>query len=447
MLPKSIQNRVFRRSSLDFKPLIPQLSPPSSTLHNTSHTRADFSRPLTSRTILKSTHTTSINSSILPCSSESAVKVFTELLSQYELTEIHKYSQIYYIGKNTKLFTIGNTNNWGFDTLKHHYIIILGDHIAYRYEILDILGKGTFGQVIKCFDHCLKELVAIKIVKNKPKLTKQSAIEIKILSAVAGCEGIVKLKDSFVFRSHTCMVFEILQMNLYEFSRLHKFTQMSLKDLQAVARQILIGIKSIHDKGIIHCDLKPENVLFSNLKSMSLKIIDFGSSCYCNEKIYNYIQSRFYRAPEVILGIPYSFPIDMWSFGCILVEMYVGYPLFPGENEMGLVQKIVETLGLPSNAFLSVAKRKKLFFEEDRGKNKERFRGAGKRTLVELIGTHDLEFIDFLKDIITWDPKARITVNQALDHNWMQKNYNKHKKPFKESYFRADLPRKKIVLY
>lgn len=446
MLPKPIQNRVFRRSSLDFKPLMPQLSPPSSTMHNNSHTRADFTRPLTSRTILKSTQSTSITSSILPCSAESAVKIFTELLSQYELTEIHKYSQIYYIGKNTKLFTIGNHNNWGFDTLKHHYIIILGDHIAYRYEIIDILGKGTFGQVVKCFDHCLKELVAIKIVKNKSKLTKQSTIEIKILNAVTDCDGIVRLKDSFVFRSHICMVFEILQMNLYEFSRLQKFTQMSLKDLQFIAKQICIGIKSIHDKGIIHCDLKPENILFSNVKLMNIKIIDFGSSCYYNEKIYNYIQSRFYRAPEVILGIPYSFPIDMWSFGCILVEMFIGYPLFPGENENDLVQKIVETLGLPSNAFLSMAKRKKFFFEEDRGKNKERFRMAGKRTLVELIGTHDLEFIDFLKDILSWDPKSRITVNQALDHHWMQKNYSKHKKAFKDSYFRADFIRKKIVL-
>jgi dual specificity tyrosine-phosphorylation-regulated kinase 2/3/4 len=64
-----------------------------------------------------------------------------------------------------------------------------------------------------------------------------------------------------------------------------------------------------------------------------IKVIDYGSACMWNERIYTYIQSRFYRAPEVILGIPFTAAIDMWSFGCILAELYTGYPLFPGESE------------------------------------------------------------------------------------------------------------------
>ncbi len=83
----------------------------------------------------------------------------------------------------------------------------------------------------------------------------------------------------------------------------------------------------------MHCDLKPENILLKNIKKSGLKIIDFGSSCFEFERMYTYIQSRFYRSPEVILGLAYGMPIDMWSFGCILAELYVGFPLFPGENE------------------------------------------------------------------------------------------------------------------
>jgi dual specificity tyrosine-phosphorylation-regulated kinase 2/3/4 len=79
-----------------------------------------------------------------------------------------------------------------------------------------------------------------------------------------------------------------------------------------------------------------------------LKIIDFGSSCFENERVYTYIQSRFYRAPEVILGLPYSLPIDMWSFGCIMAELFIGYPLFPGENEQEQIQMFMEILGVPS---------------------------------------------------------------------------------------------------
>ena len=73
--------------------------------------------------------------------------------------------------------------------------------------------------------------------------------------------------------------------------------------------------------------------MLKNEKKSGLKIIDFGSSCFHNEKVYTYIQSRFYRAPEIMLGVNYDMAIDMWSFGCILAELFSGYPIFPGENE------------------------------------------------------------------------------------------------------------------
>ena len=98
---------------------------------------------------------------------------------------------------------------------------------------------------------------------------------------------------------------------------------------------------------IIHCDLKPENILLCNPKRSAIKIVDFGSSCQLGQRIYQYIQSRFYRSPEVLLGIPYDLAIDMWSLGCILVEMHTGEPLFSGANEVDQMNKIVEVLGLP----------------------------------------------------------------------------------------------------
>jgi len=92
-------------------------------------------------------------------------------------------------------------------------------------------------------------------------------------------------------------------------------------------------LKYLREQDIIHCDLKPENILLKSPEKSGIKIIDFGSSCFSDERIYTYIQSRFYRAPEIILGIPYTTAIDMWSFGCILTELCTGIPIFPGESE------------------------------------------------------------------------------------------------------------------
>ena len=123
------------------------------------------------------------------------------------------------------------------------------------------------------------------------------------------------------------------------------------------------GFKYQRDHQIIHCDLKPENILLKQPNKSGIKIIDYGSSCFMDQRIYTYIQSRFYRAPEIVLGIPYTTAIDMWSFGCILAELYTGFPLFPGENEMEQLAYIMEIKGVPASYILDISTRKKLFFD------------------------------------------------------------------------------------
>jgi len=175
---------------------------------------------------------------------------------------------------------------------------------------------------------------------------------------------------------------------------------------------------------IIHCDLKPENILLNDISKSDITLIDFGSSCFDHEKIFTYIQSRFYRAPEIILGISYGISIDMWSFGCILAELLTGYPLFPGENELDQLSCIMEIFGAPPEDLLKEATRKKYFFASN-GKPRiiensnglKRFPGT-KKLEDFLPGAHP-DLIDFLKKCLHWFPKDRMTPSSALQHDWI----------------------------
>ncbi len=248
--------------------------------------------------------------------------------------------------------------------------IIAKDHVGYRYEVLQFLGKGSFGIAIKAFDHKRKEPVALKVIKNKKKYYYQAGVELKILQYLKENDpddtmNIIHMKDYVIFRKHLCITFELMSINLYEFLKLNDFEGLSLGLVRRFAIQLLYALKYTKEHEVIHCDLKPENILLKDPTKSGIKIIDFGSSCFQDERVYTYIQSRFYRAPEIILGIPYTPAIDMWSFGCIMAEFCIGFPLFPGEDETEQLGLIMEICGIPSPEVLQVSQRKKKFFSDD----------------------------------------------------------------------------------
>jgi dual specificity tyrosine-phosphorylation-regulated kinase 1 len=150
-----------------------------------------------------------------------------------------------------------------------------------------------------------------------------------------------------MYRNHQCLVFEMLSLNLYELLKNTQFGGVSLNLIRKFAKQVLKSLQFLQrkDVDIIHCDLKPENILLRHPKKSGVKVIDFGSSCRSNKRMYSYIQSRFYRSPEVMLGLPYSVSIDVWSLGCILAEMHTGEPLFSGSDQFDQMQKIVKVRG------------------------------------------------------------------------------------------------------
>ncbi|XP_056133368.1 dual specificity tyrosine-phosphorylation-regulated kinase 2 [Lampris incognitus] len=390
----------------------------------------------------------------VPLTPDQAMKQFMAKLSSFEHHEVFSYPEVYFIGPNAKKRSgvMGGVNNGGYDDDQGSYIHVPHDHIAYRYEVLKVIGKGSFGQVVKAFDHKTHTHMALKMVRNEKRFHRQAAEEIRILEHLRKQDkdstmNVIHMLENFTFRNHICMTFELLSMNLYELIKKNKFQGFSLPLVRKFAHSILQCLDSLHKNRIIHCDLKPENILLKQQGRSGIKVIDFGSSCYEHQRVYTYIQSRFYRAPEVILGSRYGMPIDMWSLGCILAELLTGYPLLPGEDEADQLACIIELLGMPSQKLLDASKRAKNFVSSkgypryctistlpdgsvvlNSGRSRRgKVRGppASKDWSTALKGCDDPLFLDFLKQCLEWDPVLRMTPSQALRHAWLRRRLPK----------------------
>lgn len=170
----------------------------------------------------------------------------------------------------------------------------------------------------------------------------------------------------FVHHKHICIIFELLSCSLFDI--VTKSKSLSLPLIRKFAYQLLNTLTFLQDEEIIHSDLKPENILLRQSNMTGIKVIDFGCSCRKDENVFGYyVQSRYYRAPEVLLGMDYSYPIDIWSLGCILVELHTGVPLFPGRDCSDQVKRIIELTGIPSNQMLSKCSRKHIYLQYEEG--------------------------------------------------------------------------------
>ncbi|KAF7727205.1 hypothetical protein EC973_007903 [Apophysomyces ossiformis] len=227
-----------------------------------------------------------------PKNPDIAIKYYAQYLSLYEQSEIRDFPQVYFIGshakKNPATLDLPECN-YGYDDERGDYKIVLQDHLAYRYEVLDVLGRGSFGQVVKCFDHKTGLTVAIKLIRNKKRFHAQALTEIKILKRLVDWDPEdryhnIRMTDYFSFRNHLCIACECLSMNLYEFIKSNNFQGFSQSLIKRFTVQLLQSLCLLQDHKVIHCDLKPENILLKHPTKSTIKVIDFGSSCFENEK-------------------------------------------------------------------------------------------------------------------------------------------------------------------
>jgi dual specificity protein kinase YAK1 len=173
--------------------------------------------------------------------------------------------------------------NDGYDNEDSDYILYVNDILGSeesghknRYLILDVLGQGTFGQVVKCQNLKTQEVVAVKVVKNRTAYFNQSMMEVSVLDLLNkqmdknDDHHLLRLKDTFIHRQHLCLVFELLSVNLYELIKQNQFRGLSTTLVRVFAQQLLTGLALLHKARLIHCDLKPENILLKKYVSLRL---------------------------------------------------------------------------------------------------------------------------------------------------------------------------------
>jgi len=241
----------------------------------------------------------------------------------------------------------GASPPWREDDRDGHFVFDLGENLTRRYKILSKMGEGTFGRVLECWDRETHEYVAIKVVRSIRKYRDAAMIEIDVLNRLAENEKYrslcVQIQRWFDYRNHICIVFEKLGPSLYDFLKRNRYQPFPVELVREFGRQLLESVAYMHELRLIHTDLKPENILLVSSeyikvpstkknsqgemhfkclpKSSAIKLIDFGSTAFDNRNHNSIVSTRHYRAPEIILGLGWSFPCDIWSVGCILVEL------------------------------------------------------------------------------------------------------------------------------
>jgi len=360
-----------------------------------------------------------------PTSPEDAAHRYRDFLTDHELEEIYSFPDIFYVGNRSSKFTADPEEelNFGFDDETHNSKLIVGDHLAYRFEIISLFGAGAFGQVARCMDHKTKQAVAVKVIVNTDQMHEQGQIEAQVLSRLSSRDQrhIVRAYDYFVFRSHICITFEILGMNLFELSDSNEFRPLPARLVRLYALQMFSALDQCHRIGAIHCDIKPENVLLVPGSNTLIKLIDFGSSCFDGQQKYEYIQSRFYRAPEVLLREKYGPSVDVWSLGCLAAELFLGSPLFPGGDEIEMLRLIQLKLGIIPKAIVKGMGDDSPARHNNGWKLEPSMYSPGNFELFlrERSGMDDFDFLAFiniLRLMLQLNPDARITVASALLH-------------------------------
>uniref|UniRef100_A0A672KXS7 Serine/threonine-protein kinase PRP4 homolog n=1 Tax=Sinocyclocheilus grahami TaxID=75366 RepID=A0A672KXS7_SINGR len=339
-------------------------------------------------------------------------------------------------------------DNW--TDAEGYYRVNIGEILDKRYDVYGYTGQGVFSNVVRARDTARAgQEVAVKIIRNNELMQKTGLKELEFLKKLNDADPddkfhCLRLFRHFYHKQHLCLVFEPLSMNLREVLKKYgKDVGLHIKAVRSYSQQLFLALKLLKRCNILHADIKPDNILVNESKTI-LKLCDFGSASHvADNEITPYLVSRFYRAPEIVIGKPYDYAIDMWSVGCTLYELYTGKILFPGSSNNHMLKLAMDLKGKMPNKMIRKGLFKDqhfdqnlnfLYIEVDKVTEREKVTvmstiNPTKDLLADMIGGQRLpedqrkkvmQLKDLLDGTLMLDPAKRISINQALQHPFIQ---------------------------
>uniref|UniRef100_A0A8C6UHC6 Serine/threonine-protein kinase PRP4 homolog n=1 Tax=Neogobius melanostomus TaxID=47308 RepID=A0A8C6UHC6_9GOBI len=339
-------------------------------------------------------------------------------------------------------------DNW--TDAEGYYRVNIGETLDKRYDVYGYTGQGVFSNVIRARDTARAgQEVAVKIIRNNELMQKTGLKELEFLKKLNDADPddkfhCLRLFRHFYHKQHLCLVFEPLSMNLREVLKKYgKDVGLHIKAVRSYSQQLFLALKLLKRCNILHADIKPDNILVNESKTI-LKLCDFGSASHvADNDITPYLVSRFYRAPEIVIGKPYDYGIDMWSVGCTLYELYTGKILLPGSSNNHMLKLAMDLKGKMPNKMIRKGLFKDqhfdqnlnfLYIEVDKVTEREKVTvmstiNPTKDLLSDMVGGQRLpedqrkkvmQLKDLLDGTLMLDPAKRISINQALQHPFIQ---------------------------
>lgn len=340
-------------------------------------------------------------------------------------------------------------NNAGSSHVKDddegHLIYRAGDVLQSRYEVRTLLGEGTFGKCLECYDRKRDRVIALKVIKNIEKYREAAKLEIKVLMKLARKDPeqkklCIQLLSTFNHYGHVCLSFPKLGKSVFDFMKENLYQPYTMPQVQHITYQLLMSVRFLHSIKLTHTDLKPENMLFVDsaydkiwsetarqdihiLRNSDIRLIDFGSATSDDEHHSTIVSTRHYRAPEVVLELGWSQPCDIWSCGCIMYELFTGNTLFQTHDNKEHLAMMEHILGPLPPHMVNASKKTKYFNNGaliwDPKSSEGKYVRDNCKTLKEyvLLGQRgNNHLFDILKQMLAYDPKERITAVDALKH-------------------------------